>query len=172
MSLYIKRRNLSLSDDLSPVIRFFKARKDLEKIYLNNKRNTPINNIYSYSYNLTHNNDKKPKKHDIKTYSRKLIKEQIFITTHFNKKNYSNEINYDYNFSLLNTYGNRNFFRKNNHQININMLNKISHNNNFFKTTSINYIKKIGNNKKKKIIGSDKINLPKLNAIIKKNCKS
>ena len=171
MNLDIKRRNLSLSDDISPLIRFFKARKDLKDIYLNNKRQITLNNINNINHNLNNKKKQKNKKPEIKTYSRKLLKDQMFIISHFTRKIPSKEINYDYNFSLLNTFGNRNFFRKNN-EMNINMFTKLSNNNNFFKTTAINYIKKRGNLNKKKIISYDKINLPKLNLIIKKKSKS
>ena len=172
MNLNIKRTKISLSDEVSPLYRFINARKSLQDIYFNNKRLKTIQNLNNNLYNSTDKKDKKIKKNALKASSVKLLKDQIFIITHFSKRNKGNEINYDYNTSLLNTFGNRNFFKKNNIKMNINMFPNFSNNNNFFKTTAINYSKKKENPIKKQKISIDKVKLPKLNSIVKKHSKS
>ena len=174
MNLRIKNKNLSLSDDISPLYRFINARKELKLYYMNNKTNLPIKNLIN---NNTISNKKKEKilkKPALKYHSVKLLKEQLLLLSHFSKKNGANDFNYEYNTSLLNTFGNRNFFLKNNDKMNINLFTKFSsHNNskNFFKTTTIKYSKKRNNVLKKHKISYDKIKLPMLNSIIRKYSK-
>ena len=172
MNLNIKRTKISLSDEVSPLYRFINARKSLQDLYFNNKRLKTIQNLNNNLYNSTDKKDKKIKKNVLKASSVKLLKDQIFIITHFSKRNKGNEINSDYNTSLLNTFGNRNFFKKNNIKMNINMFPNFSNNNNFFKTTAINYSKKKEIPIKKQKISIDTVKLPKLNSIVKKHSKS
>ena len=169
MDFNIKRHNLSLSDEEAPFYRFINSRKSLQDIYNNNKGHITVQNLNKIRYYSNDKKVKKIKKDDLKGHSVNLLKGQIFIISHFSnfaKRNKGNDINYNYNSSLLNTFGNRNFFKKNN--IKVNMLSKLSNGNHFLKTS---FKKRINPNKKQKI-SPDKINLPKLNFIIKKTSKN
>ena len=168
MNLIIKNKNISLTDEISPLYRFINARKALKYNYLNNKNNAIRKNINYKLHFYNKNKEKQAKTPSLKTHSVKLINEQIFIISHFSKNNSPNEINYDYNTSLLNSFGNRNYFRKNKAKINY----KIQNNNNFFKTAATNYYYNRKNNiNKKKKSSYDKYNLPKLNCIVRKKIK-
>ena len=171
MSLSIKRKTLSLSDEISPLCRFINARKELKFNYLKGRNNTLTKNKNNKIQIFNSNKKKEVKKPALKTHSMNLLKDQIFILSHFSKHIPQNEINYDYNTSLLNTFGNRNFFKKNNEKMNIKLISNFINNNNFFKTTAINYSKKRNNFIQKQKSSFDKINLPKLNLIVRKNTK-
>ena len=175
MNFNIKRKNLSLSDEISPLLRFINARKSLEYNYKNNIKNSSSKNIFNNKYNkyiLTKTKEKGKKYPALKTHSVKLLKDQIFIMSHLSRKSTSNDINCDYNTSLLNTFGNRNFFRKNNEKMNINLFSKYNGGINFFKTTAIKNPRHRNNNIKTLGTSYDKNNLPKLNFIKRKNPKN
>ena len=173
MDFNIKRHNLSLSDEEAPFYRFINSRKSLQDLYNNNKRHITLQNLNKNKY-YSNEKDKKIKNNISKGHSVNLLKGQIFIISHFSnlaKRNKGNDFNYDYNNSLLNTFGNRNFFFKRNN-IKVNMLSKISNDNYFLKTSFKKYSNKKINPSKKQKINSDTINLPKLNFIIKKSSKN
>ena len=176
MNLRIKRKNLSLSDDISPLYRFINARKILKLNYMNRNRNFPINNLINNNNNNSIKTkiiekEKEIKKPVLNNHCANLLKEQLFILSHFSKKNAPNNINYDYNISLLNTFGNRNFFRKDNEKNNINLYGKLQNNNsnNFFKTAAIKNSTKRNNVIKRQKGSYDTIKLPMLNMIVRKN---
>ena len=175
MNFNIKRKNLSLSDEISPLLRFINARKTLEYNYINNIKNTSSKNLFNNKYNkcnkhiLTKQKENGKKYAALKTHSVKLLKDQLFIMSHLSRRNTSNDINYDYNTSLLNTFGNKNFFRKNNENAHINIFSK--YNGNFFKTTAIKNSRHKNNNIKTLRTSYDKNNLPKLNFIKRKSPK-
>ena len=172
MNFNIKRKNLSLSDEISPLIRFINARKNLEYNRKNNIKKSSSKDIFNNKYDLTKKTIKEKKYPALKTHSVKLLKEQIFIMSHLSRKNTSNDINYDYNTSLLNTFGNRNFFRKNNEKMYINVFSKYNVGINFFKTAAIKYSRYKKNNINTLRTSYDKNNLPKLNLIKRKNQKN
>jgi len=171
-----KRTTISLSDNISPLYRFLNARKNLKDIYMSDKKCKTLSNVDNINNNLLISNNKKEKnikKYQIKANSVKLLKDQIFILSHFCKRNISSEINYDYGSSLLNTFGNRNFFKKNNEKMNANIFTKFTYNNNnFFKTAAPHYTLRRNTPKQKVKTSQDKIILPKVNYILKKNTKS
>ena len=174
MNFNVKRKALSLSDRISPVFRFANARNNLKDIYMNERICRTVQKIYNKNNNILFSNNKKvnyQNKYHTKTNSIKLIKDQLFIISHFYKNNVSNDINYDYGNSLLNTFGNRNFFTKNNEKININMFTKFSKNNNFFKTTELDYTKIRNKSKKNEKKNDDNNCLPKVNFILRKKTK-
>ena len=175
MNFNIKRKNLSLSDEISPLLRFINARKTLEYNYINNIKNSSSKELFNNKYNkyiLTKKKENGKKYPALKTHSVKLLKDQLFIMSHLSRKNTSNDINYDYNTSLLNTFGNKNFFRKNNEKMNINIFSKYNGGVNFFKTTAIKYSRHKNNNIKTLRTSYDKNNLPKLNFIKRKSPKN
>ena len=178
MNFNIKRKNLSLSDEISPLLRFINARKTLEYKYRKNIKNSSSKDILKNNYNKNNKYFLSKKKENgkkfpvLKNHSVKLLKDQIFIMSHLSRKNTSNDINYEYNTSLLNTFGNRNFFRKNNEKIDINIFSKFNADANFFKTTASKYSRHKYNNIKNLRNIYNKNNLPKLNFIKRKNPKN
>ena len=81
-----KRTTISLSDNISPLYRFLNARKNLKDIYMSDKKCKTLSNVDNINNNLLISNNKKEKnikKYQIKANSVKLLKDQIFILSHF-----------------------------------------------------------------------------------------
>ena len=165
MSCKIKKAYITLSDNFSPLIQFINARKDLKNIYNTEKKSKTLDKI---------KNINNKKNYKIKTRPKKLLQDQIFILSRFSKTNSSNYYNNGY--SILNTFGNRNYYKEKDMIANLKTFSKFSNNTtNIFKTTALNNskekLKPIIKQKSNYEYDYNKINLPKLNLILRKNIK-
>ena len=91
MNFNIKRKNLSLSDEISPLLRFINARKTLEYNYINNIKNSSSKELFNNKYNkyiLTKKKRKRKKIPSSKNSLSKIIKRPAFYYVTFIKEKY------------------------------------------------------------------------------------
>ena len=164
MSINLKRKNITLPDSFSPLVKFIKARNALKDIYYSEKKSKIVKKIKNNRYNFKFGKDSH-------SHQRKLLQDEIYMITHFTKT-VSNKI--DYGSSVLNPFGNRNSFIEKYDKAKLNTFTKFQIDNyNSIKITSLkNLRKKYYQEIKLKSSYDNKFNLPKLNVILKKNSKT
>ena len=170
MNYKIKKKNLFLIDDISPYKNFINARKTLRNIYLKSKKSEkkliPKTIISRNINNNTNRNLRTLKMPNIKLYSKKLLKEQKFIISHFSKGNESDKSNFLYNNnSLIKTLDRLNYIRYKNDKVNL--ITKYSQKN-IFKTIPNNRVKHGFKSEKKEKINYENMNFPIIKHIFRK----